>query len=96
MKQVVNKLPVANVVHFGDLVNPHLRAYVAVNPNRSVCLLMHEPQGYIFRDVTNHVYGHSGHHETISKTISKALRVGETQVFEFPNLLDAAAYIACK
>jgi hypothetical protein len=93
MKQVVNKIIDPNIIGVSELINPHTRTYIAVNPGNSVCMLMHEPQGYIFRNVTNHTYGHSGHHETIFKTISRALDLRETKVFEFPSLAEAAAYI---
>lgn len=92
MKQVVVKQPSPELISVENLVNPHLRAYVA-RTDKSLMLLIRDCDGYAFRYVDNLRLGHSGVWSTIQRTITEALELSGTEVFEFPNMLEAAKFI---
>jgi D-aminopeptidase len=100
MKKIISiSMEALPSIHFKDLVDAGCKTYIAIinraknNIQTSTYMLQHESDGYIFRDTAESKNGHSGWHSTIRRCIEKATEVGNTEVFVFDSINEAALFI---
>jgi hypothetical protein len=92
MIKITDTLPPITTKLLAQLTDAEIEEgiFMVENATGRIYYLTHEKKGYIFRDINNHAYGHSGYSQTKREAIRNSLDfIATPNMMMFHSLMEA-------